>query len=222
MLHDLDIAELFRTIGVLGVAAIVFAESGLLIGFFLPGDTLLFSVGFLASQGVVNMNVHLLVAILFVAAVLGDSVGYWFGHRIGRRIFQKPNSILFNQENLHKAERFYERFGAITIVLARFTPIVRTFAPVVAGVGNMNYRLFLAYNLLGGLLWTAGLTYLGYFGGAFLEERGINVEALVMPVILIAIVATAISPVLHVLRDTKSRDILLKKLKLKRSPQENK
>lgn len=222
MLHDLDIAELFRTIGVLGVAAIVFAESGLLIGFFLPGDTLLFSVGFLASQGEGNINIHLLVAILFVAAVLGDSVGYWFGHRVGRRIFKRPNSILFNQENLQRAERFYEKYGAITIVLARFTPIVRTFAPVVAGVGRMQYSLFLTYNLLGGFLWTAGITYLGYFGGAFLEERGINVEALVLPVILIAVVATAISPILHVMRDPKSRKMLLQKLRLKKSTSENK
>lgn len=222
MLHDLDIAELFRAIGVLGLAAIVFAESGLLIGFFLPGDTLLFSAGFLASQGTVSINIHLLVATLFVAAVLGDSVGYWFGHRIGRRIFKKPNSILFNQENLHRAERFYEKYGAITIVLARFTPIVRTFAPVVAGVGKMKYSLFLTYNLLGGFLWTAGITYLGYFGGAFLEERGINVEALVVPVILIAVLATAISPILHVMRDPKSRNMLLQKLRFKKSTPEDK
>ena len=217
MLHDLDIEQLFKTIGVLGVAAIVFAESGLLIGFFLPGDTLLFSVGFLASQGTIGTNIHLIVAILFIAAVVGDSVGYAFGHRVGPKIFKKPDSLLFNQKYLEKAEKFYSKYGPITIVLARFTPLVRTFAPIVAGVGKMQYSKFLTYNLLGGLLWTAGITYLGYFGGAFLEERGINVEALVIPVILLAVGITLISPLYHILQDRDSRTLLLKKLRLTRN-----
>lgn len=219
MFHDLDIAELFRAIGVLGVAAIVFAESGLLIGFFLPGDTLLFSIGFLASQGVVETNIHLLVGILFVAAVVGDSVGYAFGNRVGRKIFTKPDSLLFNQKYLEKAEKFYKKYGPLTIVVARFTPIIRTFAPVVAGVGKMHYPTFLIWNILGGLLWTAGITYLGFFGGAFLEARGINVEALVIPVILFAVLITLLSPLFHILRDRDSRTVLLKKLHLGRTPE---
>ncbi|HEU5186875.1 MAG TPA: VTT domain-containing protein, partial [Candidatus Saccharimonadales bacterium] len=197
---------------------IVFAESGLLIGFFLPGDTLLFSIGFLASQGVVEMNVHLLVAILFVAAVLGDNLGYAFGNRVGRKIFTKPDSLLFNQKYLEKAEKFFAKYGPITLVLARFTPMVRTFAPIVAGVGKMQYPTFFTWNVLGGLLWTAGITYLGFYGGAFLEARGINVEALVMPIILLAVFATLISPLYHIVRDRDSRALLLKKLRLNRTP----
>lgn len=213
MLFGLELTEVIRAIGVIGIAAIVFAESGLLIGFFLPGDTLLFTAGFLAHEGLLG-NVHLMVAVLFVAAVLGDNVGYWFGHKVGRRLFQKKDSILFHQDNLQRAEKFYEKYGPITIVVARFTPLVRTFAPIVAGIGKMNYKRFMFYNLAGGLLWVTSITYLGYFGGAFLESRGIDVEALVMPVIALAVLITAASPVYHILREPKSRQQLLRRLGL--------
>jgi membrane-associated protein len=209
-------ADTIQAFGVLGVAAIVFAESGLLIGFFLPGDTLLFTAGFLAHQGVFNVNIHILVAVIFLAAVVGDNVGYFIGHKWGRRLFKKPDSILFHQENLRRAEAFYERFGPVTIILARFTPLVRTFAPVVAGIGNMKFPVFMAFNLVGGLLWAASVTYLGYYGGAFLEERGIDVEALVVPVVLFAIFISVASPVYHILREKESREALLKKLRLRR------
>lgn len=212
----MEIEDLIRAVGVFGVAAIIFAESGLLIGFFLPGDTLLFTVGFLAQQQVITTNVHLLVLILFIAAVLGDNVGYMFGKRIGRRIFRKPDSLLFHQENLERAEKFYEKYGPITIVLARFVPLVRTFAPIVAGVGKMHYSRFFIFNLIGGLLWAAGVTYLGYFGGAFLEDRGIEVDHLILPVIGIAMGITLISPLYHILREPKSRAIVMKKLGFKR------
>lgn len=217
MLFGLEIEEVIRAIGVIGIAAIVFAESGLLIGFFLPGDTLLFTAGFLAHDGAIGVNIHVMVAILFVAAVLGDNVGYWFGKKVGPRIFKRQDSILFHQENLQRAEKFYEKYGPITLILARFTPVVRTFAPIVAGVGNMNYKKFMLYNLAGGLLWTTSITYLGYFGGAFLEANGIDVEALVVPVILIAVIASAASPLIHILRDPKSRNMVLRRLGLKKS-----
>jgi membrane-associated protein len=213
MLFGFELTEVIRAVGVLGIAAIVFAESGLLIGFFLPGDTLLFTAGFLAHEGVLGVNIHLMVLILFIAAVLGDNVGYWFGHKVGRRLFKKPDSILFHQDNLQRAEHFYEKYGPLTIIIARFTPVVRTFAPIVAGVGNMNYRRFMTYNLAGGLLWAGGITYLGYFGGAFLEANGINVEALVVPVILLAVLVSLGSPLIHILKDPKSRKALLRKLK---------
>ena len=212
MLFGLDISEVIRAIGVLGIAGIVFAESGLLIGFFLPGDTLLFTAGFLAHQGVLGVNVHLMVLILFIAAVAGDNVGYWFGKKVGPRIFKKQDSILFHQDNLQRAEKFYEKYGPLTIIIARFTPIVRTFAPIVAGVGKMDYRRFMIYNLIGGVLWTAGLTYLGYYGGAFLEANGIDVEALVMPVIAIAVILSLASPLIHILKDPKSRKMFLRRL----------
>ncbi|MGH7196688.1 MAG: DedA family protein [Candidatus Saccharimonadales bacterium] len=215
MLFGLDLVEVIRAAGVLGVAAIIFAESGLLIGFFLPGDTLLFTTGFLASQGVLSIDVHLLVAILFVAAVAGDNIGYTFGRRVGRRLFRKPDSMLFHQENLQKAEAFYERFGAITIVLARFVPIVRTFAPIVAGVGKMSYPVFLTYNIAGGLLWTAGITYLGFYGGALLQANGIDVESLIFPAVGLAVLITLASPIYHIIREPKSRRIMLQKLGFK-------
>lgn len=211
----MNVTDTIQAVGVLGIAAIVFAESGLLIGFFLPGDTLLFTAGFLVHQGVLNVSIHWLVAIIFAAAVIGDNFGYWFGRRYGRRLFKKPDSLLFHQENLRRAEAFYQRFGPLTIVLARFTPYVRTFAPVVAGIAHMHFRTFMLFNLLGGLLWATSITYLGYFGGAFLEERGIDVEALVIPVVLFAVLVSVVSPLWHILRDGKSREKVLRKLKVK-------
>ena len=209
--------EMIQAAGVIGIAAIVFAESGLLIGFLLPGDTLLFTAGILAHQGALNINIHLLVLIIFLAAVAGDNVGYWFGHRYGRRLFKKPDSILFHKENLQRAEKFYERFGPLTIILARFTPMVRTFAPIVAGIGNMSFKTFMLFNLVGGLLWAASITYLGYFGGAWLEQQGVDVELLVMPIILFAIFISIASPVFHILKEKQSREALLKKLGFKKS-----
>lgn len=213
MLFGVELDELIKAIGVLGVAGIVFAESGLLIGFFLPGDTLLFTAGFLAHQEVITTNVHMLAFILFLAAVAGDSVGYAFGRRVGRRIFRKPDSLLFHQENLDRAEKFYEKYGAITIVIARFVPIVRTFAPIVAGVGKMHYRKFLGFNIIGGALWAAGLTYLGYYGGAFLEARGIEVDHLILPIIAFAMFVTLASPIYHIIREPKSRQIVAQKFR---------
>jgi membrane-associated protein len=216
MFFGLELNEVIGAIGVLGVAAIIFAESGLLIGFFFPGDTLLFAAGILAHQGVLDMNIHLLVFLLSLAAIAGVQVGYSFGKHFGRRLFSKPDSLLFRQENLLKAEKFYEKYGPITLVMARFTPVVRTFAPIVAGIAQMNYKRFLFYNIAGGILWIASITYLGYYGGAFLKANGIHVEALVMPVLLAAVLLSLASPVYHLLRDPKSRKMVFKKLGLKR------
>jgi membrane-associated protein len=208
MLFGVSLEDLIATVGVLGVAAIIFAESGLLIGFFLPGDTLLFTAGLLAHENVITFNVHLMILVLFAAAVAGDNVGYMFGKRVGRRIFNRKESLLFHQENLERAEQFYEKYGPLTIVLARFVPIVRTFAPIVAGVGKMRYRRFFLFNLMGGLFWTAGVTYVGYFGGAFLESRGIEIDHLILPIIGIAMGITLISPLYHIIREPSARKIL--------------
>lgn len=213
MLFGISLEDLIAAVGILGVAGIVFAESGLLIGFFLPGDTLLFTVGLLSHSNVITTNIHLTVAVLFVAAVLGDNVGYTFGRRVGRRIFRRKDSVLFSQENLQRAEQFYQRFGAITIVIARFVPLVRTFAPIVAGVGKMNYRQFVTYNILGGLLWAAGITYLGYFGGAFLEARGINIERYILLIIGTAMAITVLPPIYHILRKQAARELIFKKIR---------
>jgi membrane-associated protein len=216
MLFGLELNEVIGTIGVLGVAAIIFAESGLLVGFFFPGDTLLFAAGILAQQGVLQINIHLLVFILFVAAVAGVLVGYEFGRRFGRRLFSKPDSVLFHQSNLARAEKFYEKYGPITIILARFIPVIRTFAPIVAGIGNMNYNRFLLYNLAGGLMWVALVTYMGYYGGQWLKQHGLNVETIVMPVILAVVALSLASPAYHILSNQKSRRKILQKLGLKR------
>src|SRR5690242_9595487 len=157
MLPGFDLSTFAQHAGpwaaVLVVMAIIFAESGLLIGFFLPGDSILFTAGFLVQTGILPFNIHLLVVLVFIAAVLGDGVGYLFGRRVGRKIFTRPDSLLFRHENIEKAEEFYDRHGSLTIIIARFIPIVRTFAPIVAGVGKMRYRDFVVYNIIGAFLW---------------------------------------------------------------------
>lgn len=151
------------------VGTIVFAESGLLIGFFLPGDTLLFSVGFFAAQGHVPLILALLV--IFACAVIGDNVGYTIGRRLGPRLFRKKDGIVFRQSYVTRAEEFYEKHGGKTIILARFVPIVRTFAPMVAGVGKMPHQRFFLYNIVGGALWTGLLVLLGYWLGSLIDPH---------------------------------------------------
>lgn len=196
---------LIATVGVIGVAAIIFAESGLLIGFFLPGDSLLFTAGFLVHQDIIKFNIHLLVLILFAAAVLGDNVGYTFGRRAGRRLFNRKESIVFHQENLRHAEAFYEKHGAKTIIIARFVPVVRTFAPIVAGISKMHYRTFVTFNIVGALLWAVGLTYLGYFAGGIITRLGINIEYVIFGIIAISIAP----PLVHVLKQKKNRQAIV-------------
>jgi membrane-associated protein len=149
---NVDLPQLITTGGYLGIWAIVFAESGLLIGFFLPGDSLLFTAGFVASQPVSNINIWTLIFGAFICAVIGDNVGYATGHRFGRRLFQKKDSWLFKKEYLEKTENFYDKHGQKAVVMARFMPIIRTFAPIFAGVVAMKYKTFMSYNLAGGWL----------------------------------------------------------------------
>ena len=160
----LDIPKLIESIGYVGIFAIVFAESGLFFGFFFPGDSMLLTAGLLASRGI--LNIFVLIVGIFIAAVLGDNVGYWFGNKVGPPIFNRPASRLFKRENLLKAKEFYDKHGAITVTAARFMPFIRTFAPIVAGAVSMEYRTFFFFNLLGGVLWGIGVTSLGYVLGA--------------------------------------------------------
>jgi len=187
-LNFLDPEELLAAVGTIGLFAVIFAESGLLIGFFLPGDSLLFTAGLFAAQG--KLNLPLILVGCFIAAVTGDQVGYAFGNRVGPALFRRPDSRLFKQEYVEKAQGYFDKYGSKTIVLARFVPVVRTFAPVVAGVGSMPYRTFLTFNVLGGLLWAVGVTLLGYFLGEIkvVEE---NLE-----IAILAIVGLSIVPIL--------------------------
>ncbi len=196
----LDPEKIIESGGLWLVALIIFAESGLLIGFFLPGDSLLFITGFLASkpEGLphIDQPLPLVLVVLFVAAVAGDQVGYLFGKKVGPTLFDRPKSRFFNPANVAKASGFFDRHGSKTIVLARFVPIVRTFAPIVAGVGNMRYRTFVTYNLVGGLLWAIGVTTLGYFLGQIEVVRN-NVEVATLLIVGISILPVAIEVIKH-------------------------
>lgn len=176
-----DLATKFPTLAYVGLFGIIFAESGLFFGFFLPGDSLLIVIGLLASQNI--LNIQLLIPLLAIAAISGDSVGYWFGKKMGPRIFKKDNSLLFDKNHLVRASEYYKEHGGKTIILARFLPVIRTFAPIVAGVGNMDYKKFLTYNIVGGIGWTAGMLLFGYFLGNVIPD----VDKYLIPLILIII-----------------------------------
>ena len=185
--------------GLLLIGAIVFAESGLLVGFFLPGDTLLFSAGFFASQDKLPLGWLLLIVVSM--AIIGDNVGYSIGHKAGPRIFKKKDGMLFRQEYIERAETFYKEHGGKTITIARFVPIVRTFAPVVAGAGKMDRKRFLMFNALGATVWGAGVTLLGYFLGTKIP----NIDKYLLPVVLLAMIVTFSSPIIHIIREPKAR-----------------
>ena len=188
----LDLEILIRTIGYVGISAIIFAESGLLIGFFLPGDSLLFTAGFVASQG--YLDIRLLVPLCFIAAITGDAVGYAFGHKIGRRLYERPNSRLFRKDHLLQTEAFFARHGGKAIVLARFVPVVRTFAPIVAGMGAMRYARFAFFNVIGALLWAVGLSVAGFFLGSVIPD----VDRYLLPIIALIIVASIAPSAFHI------------------------
>lgn len=175
--------------GYVGVALLVFAESGLLIGIFLPGDTLLFAAGLLAGGGMLSYGP--LAAVVVIAAILGDSVGYWFGRNVGGALFKRPDSRIFKQEYLRRTEAFYKTYGARAIVLARFVPIIRTLAPILAGVARMPYARFLTYNVLGAFVWGAGVVSAGYFLGAAVP----GIERYILPISL-GIIVLSFLPIL--------------------------
>ncbi|MER8185715.1 VTT domain-containing protein [Kitasatospora sp. NPDC094015] len=183
----LDPTQLISSFGLLGILAVVFAESGLLIGFFLPGDSLLFTTGLLVAGGRYLTQPLWLVCLLVVAAaVAGDQVGYLFGRKVGPALFGRADSRLFKQENVARAGAFFERHGPKAIVLARFVPVIRTFTPVIAGVGRMHYRTFVLYNVIGGVLWGAGVTVLGHALGRIAFVRD-NIEFICLGIVLVSV-----------------------------------
>ncbi|MFD7436537.1 DedA family protein [Streptomyces sp. NPDC059861] len=182
----LDPNYLLDSFGIWGLLLIVFAESGLLIGFFLPGDSLLFTAGLLITSKQLDFPLWAAIALICVAAILGDQAGYMFGKKVGPSLFTRPDSRLFKQENVTKAHEFFEKYGPKSLVLARFVPIVRTFTPIIAGVSGMRYRSFLIFNVLGGVLWGAGVTMLGAWLGnvGFVKE---NIEAILILIVLVSV-----------------------------------
>lgn len=217
--------ELFTNFGLFGVnpesiaqaglwliALIIFTESGLLVGFFLPGDTLLIAAGVLASQGA--LPIEWTIATIAIAAILGDNVGYTIGQYSGKRLFHKSDGILFRKEYVERSQEFYEKHGGKTIILARFIPIVRTFAPMVAGIGKMDRRKFFLYNVVGAILWSTSVTLLGYWIGSKIPHIGDYLEYA-----LIGVVVLSFAPaVWHIAKDPKSRKMIAQKLRELKNP----
>jgi len=190
-----DLVSLIETVGYIGLFLIVFAESGLFFGFFLPGDSLLLTAGLLASRG--QLDITILLIALPIAAILGDGIGYWFGRRTGPRIFTRENSLLFRRRNLLAARAFYERHGGKTIMLARFMPFIRTFAPIVAGAVEMEYRRFLLFNVVGGLMWGVGVTAAGYYLGQTIPD----LDRYFLAIVAVVIFVSAVPAMLHMLKE---------------------
>jgi membrane-associated protein len=183
----------------IGLFLIVFAESGLLIGFFLPGDSLLFTAGLLAAQDEAGLHLPVLLVGCFIAAVLGDQVGYMFGNRVGPSLFRRKDSRLFKQEYVQRTKDFFEDHGPKTILLARFVPVVRTFAPILAGVGEMPYRTFVRYNIVGGFIWAVGVTTAGYVLGSTIP----SIDRYLLPIIFVIVLLSLIPPFIEWRRHRK-------------------
>ncbi|MGB5016090.1 MAG: VTT domain-containing protein [Candidatus Nanopelagicales bacterium] len=183
-------------LAMIGVTVIIFAECGLLIGFFLPGDSLLFITGLFIADNLIDMNIWLAVIILAAAAVTGNLVGYWVGRLIGPKLFDKPDSKLFKREYVDKTHKFFEKYGAPAIILGRFVPIVRTFITAIAGIGKMDFRTYAIYSTIGGVLWAGGVTLLGYFLGGFAIVKD-NIEIMLILIVLVSVIPLVIEYLRH-------------------------
>lgn len=194
-----EILDSFGPWATIGLFLIVFAETGLLIGFFLPGDSLLFTAGLFASRG--NLNIAVILVGCFAAAVIGDQVGYTIGHRAGPALFRRPDSRIFKQKHVDRTKEFFERHGPKTILLARFVPIVRTFAPILAGVGEMRRRTFTTYNVVGGFLWTVGVILAGYLLSNAIGAN--NIDKYLLPIVAVIIVLSLLPPFIEAFRERR-------------------
>ena len=197
-----NIPELIRMGGLYGMILIIFSETGLMVGFFLPGDSLLVTAGLFAAKG--DLNIAVLIPCLIVAAICGNSTGYWIGNRAGKALYNRPNSFFFRREHLLRTHQFYERHGGKTIILAQFMPIVRTFAPVVAGAAEMSYRRFIMFNVVGAIIWITSMTLTGYFLGRFIP----NIESRIHIVIAIVIFISLLPAIIAWLREKLSHRIV--------------
>jgi membrane-associated protein len=204
-----DVTHLIQTGGLLLIALIIFSESGMMVGFFLPGDTLLFSAGILAASG--KLPIVETIAIIAAAAIVGDNVGYQIGRKLGPRLFNKPDSIVFRKEYIQRAEAFYSKYGSKTMLLAHFVPVVRAFAPVTAGAGKMPIKQFIAFDAIGDIAWAITLTLVGYYIGSRIP----GIEKYIDP-LLVVIVLVFLGPTLwHILRDPKIRGAIRSKFNKK-------
>jgi len=194
-----DLVALIKAAGYLGIFGIIFAESGLLIGAFLPGDSLLFTAGFLASQG--YLNILILVFISFIGAVTGDGVGYWLGREFGPKVFTRKDSLFFSKDHVERAHIFYKKYGGRAIILARFIPVGRTLAPIIAGVGGMHYPTFLFYNVIGGAIWAVGLPLAGFYLGSVIP----NADRYLVPIVVGIIAISVLPGLIHFLKNGESR-----------------
>jgi membrane-associated protein len=186
-----NVPELIRLAGLIGLVAIVFAETGLMVGFFLPGDSLLITAGLFAAKG--DLNIWTLNIFLVLAAIVGDATGYYIGRRTGKALYSRPNSLLFRRDHLIKTHEFYEKHGGKTIIIARFMPIARTFAPVVAGAAEMTYRNFAVYNIIGAFLWVLSMTLTGYFLGVMVPDIEKQIHKVVAVVIFLSLLPAGIA-----------------------------
>ena len=202
-----DLELFIKSFGYIGLFSIVFAETGLAFGFFLPGDSLLFTAGILASQNF--LNIFILCPVLFVAAVSGDSVGYWIGNRFGKRLFKQEDSLFFHKDHLVRAKNFYEKHGGKTVILARFIPLIRTFAPIVAGMGGMNYRKFIVYNIVGGAIWAVGIPLAGYYLGRLIPD----IDKYLLPIIALIVIISIVPAVIHIGKDKSKREQMMDSVK---------
>lgn len=202
-----DVTHLLQTGGLILLAAIIFAESGMMVGFFFPGDTLLFSAGILAAGG--KLNIVTVLITIAAAAIVGDNVGYHIGRKLGPRLFRKPDGVVFRKEHIDRAEAFYEKYGSKTMLLAHFVPIVRAFAPVTAGAGKMPYKLFAFFDAVGDIAWTLLITLLGFYLGSRIP----GVEKYIEPVLILVVVVFLVPTLWHVFRDPKIRSVIRSKFK---------
>ena len=207
LIHSIySIPDLIGWGGYVVLFLIIFAETGLFVGFFLPGDSLLITAGIFAAAG--KLDIAVLSVSLVAAAIIGDSVGYHFGHKVGRRLFERDSSRVFKKKHILKAKSFYDRHGGMTIVFARFVPIIRTFAPIVAGTAEMPYRRFASFNIIGGVAWVLTMLFAGYFIGATVPDIGNNIGIVVIVVVALSLVPAIFEYARHKKNKTKSGEII--------------
>jgi membrane-associated protein len=218
MIPGVELSQFLHNLGptvYLIVPLIIFSETGLMVGFFLPGDSMLFTVGALAGLGIIDVNLFLLISLLFIAAVAGNSTGYLIGKHGGRRLFKKKDSRFFKKEYLDVAEEFYEKHGGKAVILAQFIPIIRTFNPIVTGISKMHYVRFITFNIIGAIAWTIGVTLLGFLSfkafGRLIDPE--QIDLYLLPLILLIVFISVLPAIIHVLRDPKRRHAIASKVK---------